>query len=341
MIIVLLALGALFVIGLAGGALGKEFGGGFIGAPIAHLQVPAENISSGPNIGSFHITNTMVTTWAAIVIVLVLGFMASRRASLVPGGLQNVFEVIIEYFERVGNGLAGKRSLTYIPLVISIFLFIVIANWMGILPGFGTIGWIESTEEYIHHLEEDKGHPDLTKVEVSVFDGSGAVGVLGFGSVDETITAAEWEEWSHGPESEGKQSGVLVPFLRAANTDVNTTLAIALVAMFFVHFWALRELGVLSHLGKYMNFRQGPIWFAVGLLEIISEVARIISFTFRLFGNIFAGEVLLVAMAFLIPLIGVLPFMGLELFVGLIQAFIFSMLTLVFAAVASAAHDTH
>ncbi len=283
----------------------------------------------------------MVTTWAAIVIVLLMGLIASRRASLVPRGLQNLFEVIIEYFQRIGEGLAGRRGLTYVPLALSIFLFILVANWMGILPGFGTIGWIESPEEVIHHLEDKEDHPDLSKVKVNVFAGAGTVGVMGFGSVDDTITAAEWEEWSHTEESEGKQAGVLVPFLRSANTDVNTTLAIALVAMFFVHFWAFRELGAFSHLGKYINLRRGEMWFFVGILELVGEVARIISFTFRLFGNIFAGEVLLVAMAFLIPLIGVLPFMGLELLVGLIQAFIFAMLTLVFAAVASAAHDSH
>jgi len=283
----------------------------------------------------------MVTTWAAIVIVLALGFVASRRAKLVPTGWQNAFEVIIEYFQRIGEGLAGKRGLTYVPLALTIFLFILISNWIGILPGFGTIGWIETPEEVIHHLEDGEEHPDLSAVKLNVFDGEGSVGVMGFGSVDHVITAEEWEEWSHTDASSGKQAGVLVPFLRSANTDVNTTLAIALVAMFFVHFWALRTLGVFSHLGKYINFRQGPIWFFVGILEFVSEIARIISFTFGLFGNIFAGEVLLVAMAFLIPLIGILPFLGLELFVGLIQAFIFSMLTLVFASVASAAHDSH
>ena len=107
-----------------------------------------------------------------------------------------------------------------------------------------------------------------------------------------------------------------------------------------VHWWGFAALGVRSHLGKFLNFRQGPIGLFVGLLEAISEFARVISFTFRLFGNIFAGEVLLVAIAFLVPLIGLVPFLGLELFVGLIQAFIFSMLTLVFAATATVSHDT-
>ena len=135
----------------------------------------------------------------------------------------------------------------------------------------------------------------------------------------------------------------MVPFLRAANTDVNMTLAIALVAMIMVHYWGFSILGAFGHAGKFINFREGPVGFFVGLLELISELAKVISFTFRLFGNIFAGEVLLMAMGFLLPLIGLIPFMGLELFVGVIQAFIFAMLTLVFAAMASVSHggDDH
>ena len=102
-------------------------------------------------------------------------------------------------------------------------------------------------------------------------------------------------------------------------------------------------MGAFGHAGKFINFREGPIGFFVGILELISEIARVISFTFRLFGNIFAGEVLLMAMGFLLPLIGLIPFLGLELFVGLIQAFIFAMLTLVFASMASVSHggDEH
>lgn len=330
--------GALGIVGLAGGALGDAFGLGFLGAPIAALQLPAEPITSKPNIGSFHITNTMITTWATIVILVVLSFLATRKIKEVPSGFQNLFELVIDYFQKLGEGVSGKRSAKFIPLVITIFMFIVVANWIGILPGFGTIGWIETPEDLIHHAEEQ--HKDLSKVKLDVFDGSGGVGILGFGSVSDSVTAEEWEHDYHIIE-DGKQAGVLIPFLRSANTDINTTLAIALVAMFFVHFWALQSLGFFAHVKKYINVKQGPIWFAVGILELISEIARIISFTFRLFGNIFAGEVLLVAMAFLIPIIGIMPFLGIELFVGLVQAYIFSMLTLVFASVAGAAHDEH
>ena len=176
---------------------------------------------------------------------------------------------------------------------------------------------------------------DLDKIELQIFDGEGSITITPFGSVEDHITVAEFDE--HGVE-EGKQAGRLVPFLRSANTEINTTLAIALVAMFMVHYWGFRALGFFGHMGKFITFKGGTIGMFVGVLEGISEVARLISFTFRLFGNIFAGEVLLIAMAFLVPLVGIVPFLGLELFVGMIQAFIFSILTLVFAAIATAGH---
>ena len=195
----------------------------------------------------------------------------------------------------------------------------------------------------VHHREGALGegeHLDLTKLNVVVFEGDGNLGILGFGSVGDVKTVEEIEEH---PLGAGKQAGILVPFLRGANTDINTTLAITLIAMLLVQFWGFTTLGVFGHLGKFFNFKEGPIGLFVGLLEFISEIAKIISFTFRLFGNIFAGEVLLVAMMFLIPLVGIIPFLGLELFVGVIQVFIFSMLTVVFATAATTPHhgDSH
>ena len=335
---ILVVLGVLSIAGLAGGALGNEFGGGFLGAPIAHLQLPAENLTSEPHFLDFTVTNTMLATWITIVILAVLAFFATRRITDVPRGLQNLFEAIIEYFLNLAETVAGRdQARKFFPLVMTIFLFIVTANWLGVLPGFGTIGRIETAEEVIHHAEENEEHPDLADIRLQVFDGDGAIGLLLPGSIDDEVTA---EDLEHGPVEPGKRAGRLAPFLRSANTDVNTTLAITLVAMFLIHWWAFRKLGVFAHMSKFVRLRNGPIWALVGILEAISELARIISFTFRLFGNIFAGEVLLVAMAFLIPLIGILPFIGLELFVGLIQAFIFAMLALVFAATASASHGT-
>lgn len=143
-------------------------------------------------------------------------------------------------------------------------------------------------------------------------------------------------------------TGLLAPYLRSVNTDVNAPLAIAIFSFIFVEFWGLQTLGV-GYLGKFFAFgkllRGNPLGIIdafVGILELVSEFSRIISFTFRLFGNIFAGEVLLLMMSFLVPLVLVDIFYGLELFVGLIQAFVFAMLTLVFAQTAVSHHgDDH
>ena len=336
----LIVAGVVFILSLAGGALGNEFGGGFLGSPISHIQLPAESITDEAIFLDFKITNTMVTTWMAILVLVAISYFATRRMTDVPRGLQNLLEVVTEFFLNLAESIAGPaKARRFLPLVMTIFLFIVTANWMGILPGFGTIGRIESPSEVIHQAEEkaedDEKELDLRDVKLQIFEGAGAVGIMSFGSVEDEIDGLEYEE--HGV-AEGKQTGLLVPFLRSANTEVNTTLAIALVAMFMVHFWGLRSLGFFGHIGKFINFKAGPIGLFVGILEGISEVARVISFTFRLFGNIFAGEVLLIAMAFLLPLIGIIPFLGLELFVGMIQAFIFAILTLVFAAMATVSH---
>ena len=330
--------GALFILGVAGGALGNQFGGGFLGAPLASIQIAAEPVSPDPVFG-FRVTNTMVAAWIAIAFLALVALVVSRRVSEVPGRFQGLVEVVLEFFLDLAESVAGpKLARRFFPLVMTIFLFIVTANWMGILPGFGTIGWVESPKKVIENAEhalKDGRELDLKSVRLQVFDGDGGLALLAPGSVDSVTTAEEFEE--HGVEV-GKTAGLLVPFLRGANTDINVTLGIALVAMVMVHWWALTELGIGSHVGKFLNFRGGPIGLFVGVLEAISEVARVISFTFRLFGNIFAGEVLLIAMAFLVPLIGLVPFLGLELFVGAIQAFIFAMLTLVFAATASVSH---
>ena len=333
---------SVFLVSLGGGALGNAFNGGFLGSPIAHIQLPAESVLTDPLIGNFYLTNTMLATWLTIAILLVLSLVATRKVSIIPGRLQNLFEVLLEFFLNLMESIAGpENARKFFPLVMTIFLFILAANWVGILPGFATIGRFEPGDEVIHHAEvkaeKEHSHLNLDEVQLQVFDGNNGVAILPFGSIESVITGREFEE--HGVDSD-RRAGLLVPFLRSSNTDVNTTLAIAIVAMLMVHYWGLTSLGIFGHLGKFLNFKGGPIGFAVGILEAIGEVARLISFTFRLFGNIFAGEVLLAAMAFLLPLIGIIPFLGLELFVGAIQAFIFAMLTLVFASLATISHNS-
>ncbi len=347
-LIIVLALLVLSLAGVAGGPLGNAVGLGFLGSPMGHIQLAAEPVSphpiievdTSPFIGDFKIKNTMVATWLAIIVLALIAFFGTRAVKEVPGRLQGVLEVVFEFFLNLCESVAGpERARRFFPLVMTIFLFIVTANWMGILPGFGSIGWIEPAEEVIEHAnqtaEKDGDHANLEKVKLQVFEGDGPVAVLPFGSFDSQITAEEYEESGVG---EGQRAGLLIPYLRSANTDINTTLSIALVAMFMVHWWGFSMLGIFEHGGKFLNLKGGPIWFLVGILEAFGEVARVLSFTFRLFGNIFAGEVLLLAMAFLVPLVGLVLPLALELFVGVIQAVIFAMLTLVFATVATASH---
>ncbi len=135
--------------------------------------------------------------------------------------------------------------------------------------------------------------------------------------------------------------GEVAPLLRAPSADLNFTLALAVITVISVNVLGAFAIGFFSHAGKFINFKQGPIMFAVGLLELVSEGARMVSFSFRLFGNVFAGEVLLTIIGFLLPYFGPLPFLFLEIFVGFIQALIFSMLSIVFISIATTAHDDH
>ncbi len=375
----------MFGLSVVGGALGAPFGLGFLGAPIAAIQLPAEPVGLAIDFGSFEyeVMNTAIMFWIAGIILTLVAFFGTRKIRSnspekdVPTGLQNFLEVIVAFFINLAESAAGGRhGRRFLPLVLSIFLVVVINNWIGVLPGVGTIGWVETSTEFAEHREhaiEEAGH-DGSEVEFKdpdlvVFNG-GPIKIIPFGRTSQDaipLASLELDHEGHGVEfihdSEeldelldedfdsglmadieshdvdlSEDVGILVPYLRGANTDVNNTLAIALVAMITVQIWGFRSLGFGGYGGKFINIKQGPIFFFVGILEIIGELARTISFTFRLFGNMFAGEVLLVAMAFLFPLIGIIPFIGLELFVGVIQAFIFAMLTLVFGVMATIDH---
>ena len=366
---------SVLVISVIGGALGEALGLGFLASSLLAIQLPAEMIFEGDDfatpLGAWNLMNTMLTTWLAMLVLIILALFIRKSLTEVPGRFQALFEIIIEFFLNLCESIAGReKGRRFFPLVFTIFIFIVVANWMGILPGFGTVGRIADPEEIAHHhgihhyvdpalgdhISEDShakhdGHADdshakhdehadhLDSVALHVFTGQGAFSYLAPGSFSEQLTFEEYEN-QKGLVGEDKRAGHLVPFLRSANTDINMTLAMAIIAMVMVHFWGFSILGFPSHIGKFINFKEGPIGFFVGILEIISELAKVVSFTFRLFGNIFAGEVLLMALAFLLPLIGIIPFLGLELFVGVIQAFIFSMLTLVFASMASVSHSS-
>ncbi len=254
-------------------------GGGFLFPPgLAHIQLPAEKIVEP---FGFPITNTILATWVVMAVLVGTSVWATRRMQAVPTGLQNLAEMGVEALANLVEGVAGKeRGKKFFPLVATIFIFILVANWMGLLPFFGTLG-------IVHEVH---GEPEFT------------------------------------------------PLLRSASTDLNTTLGLALISVATIQVFGVRYLGFRSYVGRFVTLR-GPIDMFVGLLELISEFAKIISLSFRLFGNIFAGEVLLGVIGFLMPWVAIVPFMGLELFVGAMQAFIFAMLTLVFLVSATTSHE--
>lgn len=367
--------------------------------PFPFISIKPENLAKelfplGP-LGDFNLTNTIFSSWVAIAVIFILAYFATRKLGLVPKGLQNFVEAVLSWLLGLVDSIAGPKGRRFFPLVATIFIFVIINNWMSLLPGFATVGKIESAEEVVHHVIEEKAEeaePHLTLVEAEheleiflewddaeretaptdhvgkqiytalegrelhIWDEVGSFRVMPFAMHKQSMTGAEYaDEYIHFKdghiefsEPEGQDVGLLIPFFRNANTGLNTTLAIALIAMFFVEFWGIRSLGFFSYAGKFVNFSgfkkgitTGFIDFFVGILEGISEIARVISFTFRLFGNMFAGEILLFVMMFLVPLALVVPFYGLELFVGFIQATIFAVLTLMFAAIAVTAHGDH
>ncbi len=236
-------------------------------------------------IGEFPITNTFVMTILISVIIIIGSLVLNRKNASVPRGFQNLVEFVLEGLLKLVDGVTGNREQTmrFFPIVATIFIFVILSNWIELVPGLGTIG-----VNQIHQGEE-----------------------------------------------------VFVPFIRSPSADLNMTAAIAMFAVISAQFMGITAIGVRKYAGKFfVNPFKKPYFIGtfVGLLEIISEFAKIISFSFRLFGNIFAGEVLLLVMLSLVAYLVPVPFLFLELFVGFIQALVFAMLTLVFFKMAAEAH---
>lgn len=299
-LVVVLGLG---VFGFVAGALGRVFFGD-IGLPdwliveSPHPELPAEEVFS---IGGFAITNTMITAWISILLLVGFFWAATRKIKLVPGRLQAACEFVLEWIYNLCKDAVGeKNGRRFFPLVVTIFLFVIVNAWMNLIPGYGAI----------------------------------------------LVTNAHGEE---------------VHLLRGANTDINIPLALALVSFVVVEYWGLSTLGIGKYLKKFFNFKPvgsaikkiftgkiGPGFSSlfnaiintfIGLLELLLEFVRIISFTFRLFGNMTGGEILLLMITFLLPFIIGIVFYGLELLVGFVQALIFAGLTLSFAAIAVTPHS--
>ena len=300
LIILLVAFLAILVLGfLSGGLLQNKYGPTWLHVPSPAPELPPEALF---NIGSIPITNTIITAWISILVILVLSFLAFRRPKMVPTGLQKVVEwaygSLLSFCESVAGEKNGRR---FFPFVATIFLFVITNAWLSLIPLYGNA------------------------IYVVVKGGAGP------------------------------------PLLRGANTDLNVTLAIALFAFFSIEYFGFRELGFFHYMQKFVRLGKlkhgfvqlftgkaksagGTLFFgfidlAVGILETLSEFIRIVSFSFRLFGNMMAGEILLLVTAFLVPMVLAVPFYGLEFFFSFIQALIFGGLTLIFMTVAVTSHE--
>ena len=380
--------------------------------PQPEIIVPAEIIT---RLGPLNVSNTLISAWAAMVILAVVTFLGTRAMKLIPQGAQNFLESAVEFLVGQMEDIAGERNTRiFFPVIATFFLFILLSNWMGLLPFFNAIGKTEDIGHHIfHEIEEHEAdHKPFTE-EIGHASGwlmnkTGGIGLVpnGAGSAEfemgaseatpvspaealdryvvflaETFTDFEANGEGAAPSAEtlaearaalaadpdapkllpgegahavasdalgeelvvggiefpGKQLALIIPLFRSVYSDVNNTIALALISFAMVEFWGLRALG-FGYLRKFFNF-SGVIPAFVGILELLSEFIRIISFAFRLFGNIFAGEVLILMLTFLLPFLIVDIIYGLELFVGFIQAAVFALLTLVFAVMAVEHHD--
>lgn len=279
------------------------------------ISLAAEKIFS---IGSFGVTNSMLST--VVISTLLIVFALVVRKKVVSkgkiGGTQNVLELLVEGAFSIMDGITGdhKESKRFFALSMTLFIFVLFANWSGLIPGVGSIG-IHEEAHAIEHVTEASPIEEIDGTVSEIHEGTVV------NESEDVVTTEEAET-------------VFVPLFRAPSSDLNTTFALALISLLSFQIFGIGAIGVFKYAKKFFNFKN-PIEFFVGILEIVSEFAKMISLSFRLFGNVFAGEVLLVVIAFLVPIIAPLPFFALEIFVGLIQAFIFAMLTFVFLKVAS------
>ncbi len=249
-----------------------------------HIALSAERL------GTFFglpITNTLVSAWLVMIVLIIIAVTVGRNPTLIPGKVQNFFEMIFEFVINYMSDIFGdrKRAITFFPFIATLFLFIATSNLFDFMPFVGSI-------TYMH-------------------------------------------------------DGEAMALFRPVNTDLNVTLALAIIAVLTIEIAGIVVVGFWKYLGKFFTFSgktigQRFVNMTVGLIEFVSEMSRFISFSFRLFGNIFAGEVLLAVVAYFVPYLLPIPLMGFETFVGLVQAAVFAMLTLFFLKLAMAKpHGSH
>lgn len=244
-----------------------------------HIALAAEKLGTFLGIP---ITNSLITAWLTMAFLIIVGLVIGRSAQLIPTRLQLLFESMFEYVYDFMTQILESReeARKYFPLLMTLFLFIFIANMFHFIPGVGSITYVDT-------------------------------------------------------------AGHTVPLLRAPNTDLNVTLALTVITVIVIELAGVFTVGLWRYAGKFINF-SSPVNFLVGIIELISEAARLVSFSFRLFGNIFAGEVLIAVVVFFVPYFLPVPLMAFEVFVGFVQAAVFTMLALFFIKIAiTPPHGAH
>jgi F-type H+-transporting ATPase subunit a len=287
------------------------------------IAVAAEKLIEEPivenfiGLGPLYLVNTLPTLAVTLVLLVLIAFFANRslkqsqNTDLVPRGIGNVVEAILEMLYNLTEGSAGKYAKMIFPWFATIMIYVLFANLLKLLPGFESIG-------VLHHAHGE-GHE-----------------IEALGGVWSLLSPTKVEEGGY----------ILAPFFRGISVDLNFTASLAIISVVMIQVIGFRAQG-LGYLSKFFNTRRmfkvpffGAMDFLVGLLELISELSKILSFAFRLFGNMFAGIVLVAIVAGLLGKFSILPamIMMFELFVGVIQAFVFGMLTMVFMAQATQGH---
>jgi len=321
------------------------------------ITVPGEKLCTDCfGVNGLTLTNTLIGTMLADLVVLLFAFGATRRLKEVPGRFQGLFEVLTDALYSLAKSTAGSNARRIFPLMATIFLFLLCANWLELIPGVDSVGLMHCAEGGQSGYSRNGV---VLEVKKALFRGERAT------EADyEACHAKEQGSASHteiepelGTEGAATSSAelaepardniyVVTSFVRAATTDLNLTMGLAVLAVLAVQYFGVRALGI-SYFAKFINIPaldnldknpMGLMDFAVGLLDIISELSRVISFGFRLFGNMFAGQVLLFVIPFLAGALVEQAVYGFELFVGVIQAFVFAMLLLVFSAMATTGH---
>lgn len=288
-----------------------------------HISIAAEKLFS---IGPWPITNSYISTLIVMAVLILIGMAVNRNPKDVPGKFQGICEMIVEYLLDLTEIAGGKRlgRMTF-PLVGSIFIFVITANYAGLLPIVGSIGYY---------------HDEPVKQGAALAPGDPAIYTVA--STDDQAVIDQAQSGSDESTHAGATERILVPFLRAPNADLNQTLAMALVS------WLTAQiLGsyLAGGFGKRIKHMAEPVFLFP--IELLSEFAKLLSLTARLFGNVFAGEVVLLllytvasGLKFLvIPFFLPIIFFMLELLFGFIQATLFALLTLIYVRVAAGTHD--